>query len=209
MYSGITRGLFPVSKVVKKHNMIDYTVTLNADIVKKLKIGSSVNIDGVCQSVSNINELEISFTAIDETLRLTTLSDLFEGRLVSVEPSLCFGDEVGGHLMAGHISGTAEIAKIEQNHDNLSLTLQCPAEWMKYILPKGFIGVDGSSLTIGQTQDNPANPHGQFTLHLIPETLHVTNFDRKQIGDRVNIELDQQTVAIVNTVELKVSDITS
>src|SRR5579871_5435835 len=102
MYSGITQGLYPVSKVEKKPGLIQYSVILSSELVKDLKLGASINIDGVCQTVTRIKDNEISFAAIAETLHLTTLNELFEGRLVSVERSLHLGDEIGGHEIAGH-----------------------------------------------------------------------------------------------------------
>ena len=120
-----------------------------------------------------------------ETLRLTTLDDLFPGRQVSVERSIRYGDEIGGHEIAGHVTGTATVSHRKTSENNLSLTLNCPREWMKYILYKGFVAVDGSSLTVGNV-----DPAGFFDIHLIPETLRLTNFGKKQIGDRVNVELD-------------------
>lgn len=196
MYSGITQGLYPVSKVEKKPGLILYSVKLNSALTQDLKIGASINIDGVCQTVVHIKDNEISFAAMAETLRLTTLNDLFEGRLVSVERSLRYGDEIGGHEIAGHVWGTAEVSARKPQENNLTLTLTCPAEWMRYILPKGFIAVDGSSLTVGLT-----NPQGGFEIHLTPETLRVTHFNNKKPGDKLNIEIDHNTRVIVDTVE--------
>lgn len=196
MYSGITRGLFTVCRVEKKSGLIEYAVRLNAELVDGLKPGASVNIDGVCQTVTQIDGLEVHFAAMAETCQLTTLDDLTVGRQVSVERSLRYGDEIGGHDVAGHVIGTAEISAISRSENNLTLTLRCPREWMKFILPKGFIAVDGSSLTIGAV-----DAKGEFAIHLIPETLRLTNFGAKQIGDRVNIELDRTTQVIVSTLE--------
>lgn len=196
MYSGITQGLFTVTQVEKKPGIIHYTVKLNAELLHGLRTGASVNIDGVCQTVTAVHGDEVSFSAMAETLRLTTLGDLAMGKQVSVERSLRYGDEIGGHEIAGHVTGAAIIEKIFREENNLSMHLRCPKEWMKAILPKGFIAVDGSSLTVGQT-----DPAGIFTIHLIPETIRLTNFGSKKIGDRVNIELDRFTQVIVATTE--------
>lgn len=196
MYSGITQGLFTVSQVEKKPGLIDYTVKLNTALIQGLKIGASVNIDGVCQTVTAINGCDVSFSAMDETLRLTTLKDLAVGRQVSVERSLRFGDEIGGHEIAGHVIGTAVVERIICEPNNLRIDLRCQPEWMKTILTKGFIAVDGSSLTVGQT-----DPTGLFAIHLIPETIRLTNFGNKKIGDQVNIELDRLTQIIITTTE--------
>lgn len=197
MYSGITRGLFNVTQVEKKPGLTTYAVALNEALLKGLEIGASVSIDGVCQSVVEIKNNEVTFQAIAETLQRTTLDDLYVGRKVSVENSLRYGDVIGGHEMAGHVIGTAEVIEIQRDENNVAMCLQCPLEWMKCIFTKGFISVDGSSLTVGET-DNKA---GTFWIHLIPETLRVTNFGNKKVGDRVNIELDFKIQTIVETVE--------
>jgi riboflavin synthase len=196
MYSGITRGLFEVVYVEKKPGLIIYTVKLTAELIDNLTIGASVAIDGVCQTVVTIDDNKVTFNAMQETLNKTTLADLYEGRRVSVERSLRYGDEIGGHEVAGHVLGTAKISQIKQTENNLMLLICCPKEWMKYILPKGFIAVDGSSLTVGNVDSV-----GTFALHLIPETLRLTNFGNKEVGDLANIELDHKTQTIVDTVE--------
>jgi riboflavin synthase len=112
------------------------------------------------------------------------------------------GDELGGHDVFGHVIGTGTISAVHFIGEQLDLTITVPAAWLKYILHKGFIAVDGSSLTVGAVhKPKPAESSGAFELHLIPETVRVTNFGKRQVGERVNIELDPRTVAIVETVE--------
>ena len=201
MYSGITQDLLPVSYVEKKLGVINYRLTFTDTLLQNLTIGASVSIDGVCQTVTAIQSNEISFTAIAETLRVTTLGELFQGRTVSVERSLRYGDEIGGHQLAGHVIGTGSVTQIIPQPNNLTLGILCPSEWMKYIVHKGFIAVDGSSLTADTRTNQSASGNGLFHVHLIPETLRLTNFTNKKIGDRVNIELDQTVQLIVSTVE--------
>lgn len=196
MYTGITRGTFRVLEVVPGPSRIDLVVELNDELSQGLTPGASVSVDGVCLTAVSIDRHRVSFQAVEETLRLTTLGSLQSGDQVSVERSLRAGDEIGGHELAGHVSGTGTIAETIPRGDGLDLRLTVPHEWMKFILPKGFLAVDGSSLTVGET-----HPSGWFWLHLIPETLRLTKFARKRVGDRVNIELDARTVAIVSTVE--------
>lgn len=201
MYSGITCGLFDVVQVDKKPGLMTYTVRLNTQLLTNLKVGASVSIDGVCQTVVSILGCDVTFNAIQDTLDRTTLGQLYPGAKVSVERSLCYGDEVGGHEVAGHVIGTAKVIEVMPTENNLSITLQCPPEWIKFIFTKGFIAVDGSSLTVGNV-----DPQGTFTLHLIPETLRLTNFGNKRVGDLVNIEFDHTTQTIVATVERVLSD---
>jgi len=192
MFSGIVKGFFPVKSVHAQQNETQYSVELSSDLIKDLQIGASISIDGVCQTVVKIDNHAVYFDAIQETLDKTTLSELHPERLVNVERSLRFGDEVGGHLLSGHVVDTVVIQKIDQN----VFTIQCDPKWIKYILPKGFIALDGASLTIVDV-----DPRGTFTVHLIPETLRLTTFGFKKEGDSINLEIDSQTQAIVDTIE--------
>ena len=196
MYSGITRGVFPVTSVDKRSGVIHFSVELTPELVRDISIGASVGIDGVCLTVVAHDGLILTFDAIAETCARSTLGELHVGRGVSVERSCRVGDELGGHDVFGHVIGTASVVAATPVGEALDLTLSVPKGWMKFILHKGFIALDGSSLTVGDVA-----PEGRFDVHLIPETLRVTNFARRKVGDRVNVELDARTIAIVETVE--------
>lgn len=202
MYSGITKGLFPVVKIEKRADILDYTVRLSKDLSVNLRVGDSVSVDGVCQTVTNIAENNISFQAIPETLSKTTLHKLTINSLVSIERSVKLGDEIGGHEIAGHVFGTGVVSQVLQTEESITLVIHCNPSWMKYILTKGYIAIDGSSLTVGDTD----NQKGLFVIHLIPETIKLTNFGNKKVGDLVNIEFDYKTKTIVDTVERIMSD---
>ena len=118
------------------------------------------------------------------------------GQLVNVERSAKFGDEIGGHVLSEHIIGTAEIVKVHLLENNRVMTFETNPDWMKYFFPKGYIAVDGVSLTLVDVDHS-----GTFTVHLIPETLRLTTLGFKKEGDLVNIELDSQTQTIVDTIE--------
>lgn len=196
MYSGITRGLFPVVALEQRESVTRLTVELSDALAEGVELGASISVDGVCLTVVAYEGRRVSFEAIAETLSRTTLSELREGSLVSIERSCKVGDELGGHDVFGHVIGTGTIVARNVVGEQLDLTVAVPPAWMKYILHKGFIALDGSSLTVGDVR-----PEGSFDVHLIPETLRVTKFKSKQVGDRVNVELDPRTVAIVDTVE--------
>jgi riboflavin synthase len=138
----------------------------------------------------------LSFDAIQETCSLTTLGELQVGRKVSVERSCRVGDELGGHDVYGHVIGTGTIVAKNFVGEQLDLSIGVPSDWLKFILHKGFVALDGSSLTVGAVRAS-----GSFVVHLIPETQRLTNFANKRVGDRVNVKLDARTVAIVETVE--------
>jgi riboflavin synthase len=202
MYTGITRGVFPVVAVEEHAGHTRFTVQLSPELTQNVEIGASVAIDGVCCTVVQQHGVHLSFDAMQETRALTTLSELAVGRGVSVERSARLGDELGGHDVYGHVIGTGTVSAVGHIGEQLDLTIAVPAAWLKYILHKGFIAVDGSSLTVGAVHaPAPGESTGRFELHLIPETVRVTNFGNKRVGDRVNVELDPRTVAIVDTVE--------
>ncbi len=196
MYTGITRGTFPVVQTDRKPDLLTYQVELPEELLEGLECGASVSIDGVCQTVVAIENRRVRFDAISETLELTTLGDLQEGQPVAVERSSRVGDEVGGHDVAGHVRGTGTIISRKVEGNVWDLQIAVPEGWMRYITTKGFIAIDGSSLTVGER-----HLEGSFWIHLIPETVRLTNLGEKKEGDRVNIELDARTVAIVDTVE--------
>ncbi|MAJ60778.1 MAG: hypothetical protein CBC48_12735 [bacterium TMED88] len=196
MFTGITRGTFEVTQLERAPDLLTFEVDLGKALSVGLEIGASVLIDGVCQTVTEIGGTRVRFQAIRETLDRTTLGDLVEGVQVSVERSARVGDEIGGHDVSGHVTGTGRVSQIRREGDVCDVRIGVPDAWMKYILFKGFIAVDGSSLTVGERSET-----GTFTVHLIPETLRLTQLGDKAVGDRVNIELDPRTVAIVDTVE--------
>jgi riboflavin synthase len=195
MFTGITRGTFPVTRVDRVPGRLTFAVALPAQLSAGLEIGASVSIDGVCQTVVSIHDREVTFDAIDETLRVTTLGQLNVGTRVAVERSFRVGDEIGGHEVSGHVIGTGKVIEVRRDNGAHDLRIEVPSEWLKFIMPKGFIAVDGSSLTVGEIRS------GWFEVHLIPETMRLTNLGHKVAGSRVNIELDARTVAIVQTVE--------
>ena len=172
------------------------TLAFPEERVRGLVHGASVAIDGACLTVTAIDAAHVSFDLMGETLAKTTLGTLKEGNHVNIERSASLGDEIGGHLLSGHIMGTAEIIAIDNSDNNHMVTFRVPQEWMKYIFSKGFIALDGASLTLVDV-DKTA---GTFTVWLIPETLHITTFGFKKGGDRVNVEIDSRTQTIVDTV---------
>jgi riboflavin synthase len=134
---------------------------------------------------------------IAETLERTTLKNLAPGQIVNIERSAKIGDEIGGHILSGHIFATAEITQITPlGEEQKILTFKAPKILGKYLFPKGYIALNGVSLTLVET-----DIEGGFTVHLIPETLRATTFGQSHVGDLVNVEIDSQTQAIVHTVE--------
>jgi riboflavin synthase len=197
MYTGIVQTKLPVKTLEKKPGLARLTFEFTDNLMNDLAIGASVSVSGVCLTVAEIDGNNIVFDAMDETLDLTSLGKIEEGDVANIERSSKMGDEVGGHPMSGHIFGTAEIIGIEKPENNHVIALKVPPASMKYILHKGFIGLDGCSLTVV----SPNKEEGTFSVHLIPETLRTTTFGEKKVGDLINLELDSQTQTVVDTVE--------
>ena len=196
MFTGIVQGTAKVVAIDEKPNFRTHVVELPEHMLAGLETGASVAHNGCCLTVTDINGPRVSFDLMKETLRITNLGEVGEGDSVNVERAAKFSDEIGGHLMSGHIMTTAEVVKIltSENNRQIWFKVQDPT-LMKYILYKGYIGVDGISLTVGEVTPT------RFCVHLIPETLQRTTLGVKKLGDRVNIEIDPQTQAVIDTVE--------
>jgi riboflavin synthase len=152
--------------------------------VDELAIGDSIAVDGVCLTVTARGGGVFAVTAVDETLRRTTLGDLAAGHPVHLERALRLGDRLGGHLVQGHVDGVGTIAGRRASGDNLEVTVGAPAPLLRYVVEKGSIAVDGVSLTVARADDN------SFAVALIPHTVSVTALGQKEVGGRVNLEVD-------------------
>lgn len=201
MFTGIVQTKASVISYDGNDQFRTIILSVASEYLEQLNTGASIAINGVCLTVTSfeahINDVvgQVQFDVIDETLEKTNLSQIKVGDKVNFERSMTFGTELGGHIVSGHIHAKAKITDIRYNQDNCKIALRVDSEWMKYILHKGFVAVNGCSLTVGEVRDNG------FDLHLIPETLSITNIGDSQIGDDLNIEVDQQTYSTVQTVE--------
>lgn len=195
MFTGIVQGTAKVIAIEKKEQFQTHTVELSPPLNENIEIGASVAHNGCCLTVTAINGDLVSFDLMQATLRLTNLGQLNVGDSVNIERAALYGDEIGGHTMSGHITTVAPIVEIVATPNNKTLWFELPQEFMKYVLAKGFIGLDGCSLTIGEVEGQ------RFSVHLIPETLERTLFGRRIVGEQINVEIDPQTQAIVDTVE--------
>jgi len=194
MFTGIVAGMGRISHIEEKEVIriiIDFSMVSTEGLVE----GASVSVDGVCLTVVEIDGQMISFDVIPETLSLTTLGEKIEGHWVNLERALKVGDELGGHILSGHILGVGEIIERSTGEEHLDILIDCPSDIMKFVQEKGYIAIDGISLTVGQVDE------GGFSLHLIPETLRFTTIGGKDLGEHVNIEVDSMTQTIVSTVE--------
>lgn len=203
MFTGIVQGTAPVVEIIEKENFRTHIIELDEHLLEGIQSGASIAHNGCCLTVTDIDGKRIAFDLMQETLKVTNLGDLGIGDRVNIERAARFGDEIGGHQMSGHILFTAQLAEVIHSENNCQIWFTIPEQFKRFVFSKGYIGIDGISLTIGDVRaDVQAGIKGaRFNVNLIPETLQRTNIGSRQPGDRINIEIDPQTQAIVETVE--------
>jgi len=195
MFTGIVQGTALIKSIEKKDLLSRINIEFPEKALDKVAHGASIAINGTCLTVSEFTDNTASFDVMMETLRVTNLNLLTIGSIVNFERAAKFGDEIGGHLLSGHIHTTVEVSSVEKTENNCIINFKVPEEWTKYILPKGFVAVNGCSLTVGEVANN------EFNVYLIPETLDITTFGSTTAGDVINLEVDHQTQTIVDTIE--------
>lgn len=195
MFTGIVQGMADVTALEHKADFMHLTLTLPADACQDLQIGGSIAINGTCLTITASQDNRVSFDLIAATLNTTNLGQLKLGDRVNFERAARVGDEIGGHTMSGHVFCTLRLQAVERSAHNCVLWFERPAALARYLLPKGFVGLNGCSLTLAQVEPE------RFAVYLIPETLRMTTFGQLEPGARVNLEIDPQTQAIVDTVE--------
>lgn len=195
MFTGIVQGTARVDTIERHTGLHAITLAFPDAFLEGIEIGASVSINGACLTVTEARDNQARFDVMMETLRVTTLGSLREGEAVNVERAARIGDEIGGHLLSGHVHCMGIVSAIEEPENNRRLAFSVPPEWRPYLISKGYIAVDGASLTIAELTDDG------FAVYLIPETLRATRFGALGEGDRVNIEIDHQTQTIIDTLE--------
>jgi riboflavin synthase len=201
LFTGIVQGTATVTTFTPiQGEFARLTLTFPENTLENLTIGASIAVNGTCLTVVefDVEKSTASFDMIAETLRATNLGELQVSDVVNYERSTKFGEEIGGHVVSGHVHTTAEIYAQEETENNREVRFRLrDREIVKYILPKGFVAVDGCSLTVGDVDEK----EGTFNVWLIPETIRATAFRVKSVGASVNIEIESSTRAIVDTIE--------
>jgi riboflavin synthase len=184
VFTGLVEDVGTIARVERQDGTCRFEVRPAALPVGELAIGDSVAVDGACLTVTARGEGLFAVTAVDETLRRTTLGERAVGQPVHLERALRLGDRLGGHLVQGHVDGVGTVAARRAAGDNLELTFEAPRPLLRYVVEKGSIAVDGVSLTVVRADES------SFAVALIPHTLAVTALGRKEVGGRVNLEVD-------------------
>ncbi len=199
MFTGIIQGTATVKMTQSLGRNKRLQVVFPAGVMLGQQLGASVAINGVCLTVAEIGHDVLTFDVIDMTLALTNIGLLQIGDDVNFERAAKMGDEIGGHIMSGHIMTSVAVSRIEKMeesvHIRFTLDRQEQVDARRYLFDKGYVGLNGASLTIS------AIGNDWIEVSLIPETLRLTTFGQLSVSDRVNLEIDSHTQATVDTVE--------
>jgi riboflavin synthase len=197
MFTGIVQGIAQIESLTDRPGLRSFRLRFPTGFAQGLEVGASVSCDGVCLTVTALHgDSAADFDVMQQSLALTTLGGLAEGGRINVERAARDGAEIGGHPLSGHIDAAGTLLAIHQPENNHVLRIGLPSRWMRYVFAKGYIAVNGCSLTVAEA-DRAA---GWFEVWLIPETLRVTTFGDKVVGDRLNIEIERSTQVFVDTV---------
>lgn len=197
MFTGIVQGRGVIVAATDHSSLRTFEIEFPANFCDGLEIGASVSIDGVCLTVTKIiSPTRASFDVMLQTLNITTLGDFSAGHEANIERAAKDGAEIGGHPLSGHVDFCATIADVKVFDENKVIRFSVPDRFMCYIFAKGYIAVNGCSLTVSEADKD----QNWFEVWLIPETRRVTNFEDKKAGDKVNIEIERNTQIMVDTI---------
>ena len=200
MFTGIVSGKGYVQKIIKSKDYISLIIKAPKGFSKNLIKGASVSVNGVCLTIKKGKTDILEFDVIGETLQKTNLKNLSKSSGVNLERSMTAKTEIGGHLVSGHIHGTGEVLKVINRQATKDLQIKIPTSLREYFFYKGYVALNGCSLTIGKVLKT------SFYIHLIPETVSVTTFKDIKQGDLINIEVEQATINTVETVKRVMSE---
>lgn len=179
MFTGLVREVGTVVSMDRGRLVVEAPET-----ARDAALGDSIAIDGVCLTVVACVDSTLRFDAVPETLARTSLATLDQGSRVNLEPALRAGDPLGGHIVQGHVDGVGTVRTVEDEGDGRRVWFDAPHDLLKYVVEKGSIAVQGTSLTVADTDD------GGFAVALIPHTLEATTLGELEADQNVNLEVD-------------------
>lgn len=182
MFTGLIEATGKVLSIEPRDEQV--RLTLLIPFANELTDGDSVAVNGCCLTVTRHDEKSASFDVLQQTLNVTSLGELTEGRLVNLERAMLAGDRFGGHFVQGHVDNTGEIVDLSPHGGDYRLEVALPTELMPLCIDKGSLAIDGISLTIAELKDASA------VFWIIPHTMEMTRLNDAQIGQRVNLEAD-------------------
>ena len=199
MFTGIVTALGSVRSIAPLGNSADMRLTIAAPWpdTAAIPIGASIGCSGCCLTAVEVGADGFAADASAETLSCTTLGRWQIGTRVNLERSLRLGDELGGHLVSGHVDGVGEVLSVTAEHGSTRLVFRVPTELARFVAVKGSIAVDGVSLTVNEVTDDT------FGVNIIPHTASVTTFGVLRPGDAVNLEIDMLARYVARLAEFK------
>lgn len=183
MFTGLIEELGTIKNLSREGSNLHIEVECQT-VLDDLKLGDSIALDGVCQTVVKLSPKSFTVTAIEVTLQLTNFNDYKVGTRINLELCLRLSDRLGGHIVQGHVDGVGEVVSIENRDGSYEVTITFPQALGKYIIHKGSITINGISLTVAAITEN------SLTVCIIPKTWEMTNISSFEIGSKVNLEVD-------------------
>jgi riboflavin synthase len=203
MFTGIVQGVASIAAVSDLQGIRRFEIEFAPGFCADLQIGASVAVDGVCLTVTElISPTRASFDVMLQSLAITTLGNLIVGDGVNVERAARDGAEIGGHPLSGHVDFRATVLEVRTSENNCCLRFAVPQPWMRYVFAKGYIALNGASLTVSDV-DKAAH---WFEVWLIPETRRMTTFESMHAGSVVNVEIERGTQVVVDTVRATLAE---
>ena len=203
MFTGIIQAVAHIAAVRDAKGLRTFEVEFPAGFCQDLAVGASVSHDGVCLTVTELlGERRATFDVMQQSLNITTLGGLQVGSGVNVERAARDGAEIGGHPLSGHVDFTGALSEVREFDNNYVMRISVPEPFRKYVFAKGYIAVNGASLTVAEA----SRREGWFEVWLIPETRRMTVFESKRVGDGLNIEIERGTQVVVDTVREAVDE---
>lgn len=196
MFTGIIANKCKVVGINKNKLTHKLVLEFSRPLLKNLKTGASVSVDGVCLTVTKIIGAKVEFDIVPGTLTQTTLSSTQVGQNLNIERSLTKTSEIGGHQVSGHVDTQGKVSAYKKFEQSCYMEVKVAPKYSRYLFTKGFITINGASLTITQAK----RAKNTFSVWLIPETLQRTNLSELKSGKMVNIEFDKTTQVIVDTI---------
>ena len=182
MFTGIIKSYGIIRSISKKG---DWELKISPSWgKKKIKLGTSISCSGICLTVKKIVDNDFFVDVSNETISKTNVSYWIEGQKINLENSLKVGDELGGHIVSGHVDGIAKVTSIKDEGDSTRFVFEAPSELARYIAPKGSVALNGTSLTVNEVDSNT------FGVNLVPYTKKVTSWGKTQLNDPINLEID-------------------
>jgi len=184
MFTGIVQRLGDIVDIKMEGTAGRITMLPNRPFDTPPRLGDSVAVNGTCLTVAEIDGDKLMFDVLGETFDKTNLGEKKPGDIVNLELALCLGDNLGGHIVTGHVDNTGTISKIEEVGRDFKFTIECTRDMQMLMVYKGSIAIDGISLTVAELTDNG------FIVHIIPHTIQETDMSEFKVGTKINLEAD-------------------